>query len=84
MSAVKAVACGFMFSEYKGVSFDSFIPNSPLCSAVEIMGADLWVGMATLAQKTLRTKIQVCDVDSVERRCSVEKEELCLLFKDLN
>lgn len=51
---------------------------------MEITGADLWVGMATLAQKTLRTKIQVCDVDSVERRCSVEKEELCLLFKDLS
>lgn len=72
------------FHSTKGVSFDNFIPNSPFYSAMEIMGAAQWVGISSLAQKSLRTKIQISDVDSVERRFSMKKEELCFLFKDLN
>ena len=54
------------FHSTKGVSFDSFIAKSPFYSAMEIMGAALWVGISSLAQ-SLKTKIQICDVDSVEK-----------------
>lgn len=45
-----------MFSLYEGVSFDNFIPNCPFYSFMEIMGAVLWVEIASLPPKTLRTK----------------------------
>lgn len=51
---------------------------------MEIMGAAQWVGISSLAQKSLRTQIQIYDVDSVERRFNMKKEELGLLFKELN
>lgn len=61
------------FHSTKGVSFDNFIPNSPFYSAMEIMGAAQWVGISSLAQKSLRTKIQIYDVDSVEKEIQYEK-----------
>lgn len=72
------------FHNAKGVLFDNLVPNSPFCSAVEMMEAAQWVGISWWAQKSRRTKIQVCDIDSVDRSFDVEKETLCLLFKDLN
>lgn len=55
------------FHSSKGVLFDSFIASTPFSSVMEIMGAVLWVGISSLAQKRLRTKIRVCAVDSVEK-----------------
>lgn len=72
------------FHSTKKDSFGNFIPNSPFYSGMEVMGVAQWVGISSWAQKSLKTKIQVCDVDGVERRFHVEKEELCLLFNNLN
>lgn len=75
---------GSSFHSTKGFHFDNLISTSPFYSDVAIIGAHPWVRVASLTQKTLRTETQVCDVDSVERRLNVEKEQLCLVFKDLN
>lgn len=76
--------CGTLFDLFiaqKGVSFDNFIPNSAFCSTVEIMGAAQWVGTSSLDPPRLQTKMQVYDVDNVDRRCDEDKEELGLVFK---
>ena len=51
---------------------------------MEIIGAHPWVGVASLTQNPLRTETQVCGVGGVGQRLSVGKEELYLVFKDLN